>query len=384
MGQDVQRRSTPESLLPSVCDRQVLVIGDTTAGLVLTLLLARAGYDPLLVADVETGVRSRQVLLGPAGRAMLAEAGVELDASACDATRECGSVRVAGGDAGPVTHHLDGQGLWVLERATLHERIREELRRTAVREYRVRAIETGAETVDVTFENGVREAFDCVVETTAPTVHEQSRGDDETGQVSLGQYTAVLEDLPRDRLREYWREDAVVQAVPGPDPGQTLVRVTTTPTEPSAMSTDRFHDVLADLEWEVEPADVLDASTGTSRLVVQATSQGGDWGAGRSASCGAAAFPVAPATGLQATLALGDAWALADELIRGPRPVSDAVASFASNRRQVERRLAAISSPPEGWPRPSPTPTSTLTVLRAVALGMTAVGIGREEIIDRR
>jgi 2-polyprenyl-6-methoxyphenol hydroxylase-like FAD-dependent oxidoreductase len=44
-------------------DRQVLVVGDTVVGLVLTHLLRHAGYDPLLVSGTKTRPLSRVAYL---------------------------------------------------------------------------------------------------------------------------------------------------------------------------------------------------------------------------------------------------------------------------------------------------------------------------------
>ena len=375
-----------EDVLGRNTDRQVLVVGGTVAGLVLALLLERAGYDPLLVAGPERSAPSRLAYLWPPALRVLDAIGAGtrvLDHSVVDSV----SVRSQDGETAVRSRDRDAMAAppVFVRTATLSRLLRARLSDGPERRF-VDGLSRRDDGLVVEFDDGVREWFDAVVDAggATATLRPGRRGRDAT---TLLQYEAPVDGAAvPNRLRERWTSDALVQCLPRPDGDGSLLRATAPAADSAATSavggsqagdvTDHVGDVtdhagstsgLPDELAGVEPNRVPQAG-------LSADPDPGRWGDGRVASCGGAAWPLAPASGARVSLGVEDALAFVSQLARGPRSTADAVAAYATRRvarvGDFRRRATAVRTDHDcSGPGSHPSWLAALGTLRTVALG---------------
>jgi len=377
-------------------DRQVLVVGDTVAGLVLTLLLERAGYDPVLVGGGEAvggpgspaPAVSRLAHLWPPALRLLEAVGVDVPAPDCGAGVDSVTVRAAEGtlrsadaDAAPVRPAL-------VRPTRLRRRLQARL--PDAERGRDRAVDSLSHReggLVVAFDDGVREWFDVAVDASgrarslrADATPTSPGADGDGGAVTtLTQYEVSVEaDTDRGatpaptRIREGWQPGALVQSLPRPGGPGRVLRVTAAGDAP-AVSTGMAREALPD-----GAAGVPDLSGAESAAVRQVSSLPADpartwWGRGRVAFCGGAACPFPPAGGVRVSAGIEDAVALVSQLARGPRATAEVVETYAARRaRRVGTlvRAAAAARTDHAYPAPSTSRSelATLGLLRTVAL----------------
>lgn len=389
---------TADDPIGAPSDRQVLVVGDGPAGMALGRLLARAGIDPVVVGGRDSADGSGLTLLTPALGRLLGALGI------------AGQLRDRGDAVERVTvDRSDGQADETVlsgdpDRPAPAVVRTHDLRRAlgdglpggrAGRGRHVEALARRERGVEVTFDDGVREWFDVVVDARA-AAHPLGVGDDRdpAASTALAQWEVPAGTGGPDggRLRALWCPNALAQSIPRPDGSGGLLRITASGPDAAATGgAPRPDDLLADL-----PASLADRIDGDDASVVRqaggrpADAGPGRWGDGRVARCGAAAFPVAPASGLGPTLAVADAWVLAEELVRGPASAPAVVAAYARRR---SRRTTALfrridgATGENGYPVPGGTSRELSIVgrLRGVALAgvcgpaMTAV---HEDVLE--
>lgn len=375
----------PDDDVITETDRQVLVVGDTVTGLALTLLLERAGYDPVLVAGPEARHPSRLAALWPPARRVLDAAGVDTGGLG----RAVDSVAVRPGpqeDATVLAREPDAPAPPVLARtARLRRRLEAHLPDARGGDRTVDSVSRREGGLVVGFDDGVREWFDVAVDASGWDGPLRAAGgltpgrDGGSGTVTtLTQYEVPVEgDTARpatadpDRIREGWQPGALVQSLPRPDGSGHLLRVTAVGRDAPAV-TEGVRRALPDT------ARVPDLSGVEPTAVRQVSSLPADparawWGRGRVAFCGGAACPFPPASGVRVQAGIEDALALVSQLARGPRATVDAVEAYAARRaRRVGRlgRAAAAARTDHAYPVPDRTRPglAALGLLRTVAL----------------
>lgn len=345
-GRSVPRTGTGvRSLTMSTDDRQVLVVGGGLAGLAVTATLRQVGYDPVLLAEPDRTHPSRLAVLHPVGRTLL-------DDVTADALQMGDSdvVRLDSGDGQDGTTLGESHQPVALTTEDLMTRLTAAIPDGAVREDGVRTLEQDGDALHVRFESGVREWFDLVVAADGPGstvrgVRTTSLDTDHATQVEARLDTDS--ELPPAR-RESWTDRGFVQALPHPHGGH-LVRLTSPAfADDDRSPSDRLNRAVD--AFDRAGLDPSDPAAVRQTEVLQCPPEGGHWGDGRVAYCGGAALSQAPATGLDATLALADARVFADELLAGPSAVSDAVDAYGRRRRRYLERLreaATDGSQPE-------------------------------------
>ncbi len=371
-------------------DRQVLVVGDTVVGLALTLLLERAGYDPVLVAGPQTPDPSRLASLWPPARQVLDAAGVDVEAFSCAVD----SVAVRPGPREETTvlaRGPDAPAPPVFARTTtLRRRLAAHLPDArGVQDRTVDSVSRRDGGLVVGFDDGVREWFDVAVDASGWGGPLRAGGDPSpgtdggTGTVTpLTQYEVPVEaGTARNgtsasgfaRVHEVWQPGALVQSLPRPGGSGYLLRVTTThdtPAVPAGTVRETLPETAArvpDLS-DVEPAGVRQVAS------LPADPARSWWGRGRVAFCDGAACPFPPASGVRVSAGIEDALALVSQLARGPRTTAEAVDAYAARRaRRVGTlaRSAAAARTDHAYPVPDHTQPglATLGLLRTVALG---------------
>ena len=396
-----------DGLITRETDRQVLVVGDTVAGVTLTHLLERAGYDPVLVTGPETTAASRLAYLWPPVLRLLDAVGVDVPAFDCgveidgvdvQASTKGGTLLSREADTAPVQPAL-------VRTALLRRRL--EARLPDAKRGRDRAVDSLSHReggLVVAFDDGVREWFDVAVDASRwnsplrPDAEEDALGTDGRGGevTTLTQYEVpVKADAAPEatatpaqaRIREGWQPGALVQSLPRPNGPGAVLRVTTADHSTPATLTEEVRETLSDA-----PSRVPDLSGAEPASVRHVSSLPADpartwWGGGRVAFCGGAACPFPPASGVRVSAGIEDALVFVSQLTRGPRSTVDAVDAYAARRARRVRRLgraAAAARTDHEYPVPDRAHPGlvTLGLLRTVALapllGAPVAGLQRE------
>jgi 2-polyprenyl-6-methoxyphenol hydroxylase-like FAD-dependent oxidoreductase len=360
-------------------DRQVLVVGDTVEGLVLTLLLRRAGYDPVVVSGTPPPYSSRVTYLCPPVVRTLDALGVDTSVRDCGTTVESVSVDVSSSQNKPTVLSMDSDQAetppLVVRTACLRRALDAQL--PEQQHGGDRTVETLSRRdggLVVEFGDGIREWFDVVVDAGGGDALRPT-GVEAPASEPLAQYETGLDtdSLTRDGIRDYRRSDALVQAFQSPTGSGSVLRVTAPPSDVGR--------VLDEVNWETVLRNGTDVVSGegeskrTSVRQVRLSDAVADWwGTGRVAFCGRAACPVAPATGFDVALGIEDAVAFVTELAEATRDVSDIVDTYSSRRAE---RLATLRETVETAdfdhqypiPRSTRPPLVSLGAFRAVTLG---------------
>jgi len=382
-----QRVPTPERVLRDDVfeqhpHKQVLVVGDSVVGRTLACLLRRAGYDPLLAAGPDPTVESRVTSLWPPARETLAA--VDIWDALTDVSTTISSVTVSGPatDRTPTRFSAtEGEPVAglpaVVETQTLRAALAERLPdRWTEQQRTVATLSHADDGVVVDFEDGVREWFDAVVD--AGGGDPSFRAERQTPQTrsTLLQYECAVEgiDAPRGEIREHWGPDCLVQCLPAADGAAGLLRVTTTQAGPTeGVEPERLAEVVPDENRNIVE-ELAAAPTRVRQVRPEAeTLPPASWGTGRVACCGPAAYPVAPASGLRASLGIEDALAFVSELTRGRASTStvDDYAAQRARRFATLRQQSAAAQTAHDYPATSlsGSPLARLGRRRSVALG---------------
>jgi 2-polyprenyl-6-methoxyphenol hydroxylase-like FAD-dependent oxidoreductase len=334
--------------------QQVLVVGDSVAGLVLTGLLRRAGFDPVLVAGAGGRPDSRLTYLWPAALRLLEPLGIEPSLRAGGTPVERATLDRPGAQTDGTTA-FDRDSIPLSPLVVSSDALRDELKaaalgETAVQHRTVDTLERTGDALEVTFEDGVREWFDIVVDASG---FRTGAANAQRRQQAVGQWEATVAsaDTHQSHIRDIWHDDALVQLLPCPDRSVRLLRLTT-------ARADRT-DALQSVDWGETPVSEGAVAAKLPRMTRTTARQAGVgaptapdwWGTGRVPCCGRAGFTTPPASGLQAALAIEDAWVLAEQLIGATDSVPDAVETYAHRRSQrvsalLEREVAEDPSLP--------------------------------------
>lgn len=364
-------------------DKQVLVVGDTIVGFTLTLLLRRAGYDPLLIGGSDRQASSQVTYLCPPILEVFDAIGIRPRILDQGSTIDTISVQRAGSQPDNQTilssevNPEDAHPVVVRTRTLRHALDKRLLDRRYRGERTVDTVSRRDGGLAIEFEDGIREWFDVIVDAGGGDVSLHPHGQDSRKDESLAQYETLIETdtSTRNQLREIWHRESLIQYAPHPTESGTLLRVTT----PRPNLSTVLNDTTCDEIFPGNTTDVANELTDAEpQRVLQANLTDADltrewWGTNRMSSCGPAAYPIAPATGVGVTLGIEDALAFVSELTRENRPVSDIVDAYASQR--VHRlttiwRTAQAAQSDLAYPTPVPSPSSlaTLGAFRTVAL----------------
>jgi 2-polyprenyl-6-methoxyphenol hydroxylase-like FAD-dependent oxidoreductase len=361
------------------------VVGETVVGLTLTILLRRAGYDPLLVSGTGRPAISRvSYLCAPALR-LLDSIGVGSRLRKRGTKIESVSVRrspPAGGGSTALPrneHSVERRPVVVRTsdlRSALESRLPDRQRRVDRTVGRLARRDDG---LAVEFVDGIREWFDVAVDAGGGSASLR-RLEDPLEYATLTQYETPVEAdaTSRNRLLDVWHSDRFVQRVPRPNGRGFVLRVTA---PRSALAT--VSDGKSSLGEQRLPGEIRDIpperlETGSTTVRQVRLSDGSTrlewWGSGRVSFCGSSACPIAPASGFAVSWGIEDAVALASELGRGARPVADAVGSYAADRKRRLTRLRRTTEAEQFDPeyptlRSAESSLASLRTLRQVALG---------------
>ncbi|WP_324761096.1 FAD-dependent monooxygenase [Haloarcula sp. GH36] len=369
-------------------DRQVLVVGDTIVGLTLTLALHQSGYDPLLVRDPGRPVKSQATFLSPSAcrvlrslgvGPLLSEQGVPVESISVErssSTTKSATILSASTDSDATEAMvIDTRKLRNALDARLPDRQRSTSRSIAM-------LSTHDSGLQVEFEDGITEWFDVLTDTSLSGVARRLAFGEILEPETLVQYETSVETarVESTRIQDIWRPNALVQLIPSSVRSSTIVRLTTPrtalPSNPdgsviatiineSSADIEIDHQSVKDFEWEATTVrQPVHCDDGTRKR----------WGSGRLSFCGAAVSPTAPATGFATWFGIESSLALLSELNRTEQSVSDAVDTYAAQRRQrlgALRRTTRAVREDHAYSLPDSVPASldTLGELRQLTLG---------------
>lgn len=321
-------------------DRQILVVGEGVAGAVTAGFLHQAGLDPVLAAGVDGGTRSGQTVLWEPGLAVLEriglrrpieQGGTQLAALDCLTAAQSWT---AGERAQSTLCTISDTRLQTLLDQHLLDRIRVADRSVETVEPTATGTATG---VQATFEQGIEEPFDAVVTTRqslAPTQHRV------TATPTLHRWTFEWPSQlsPPSVPTEAWSDTHAGFSLP--TAGGTRVQLVSAGEIPpaTALSIERLqrqfgplfdHNLFAELEGHnlqySQTPQVQPRSRCEDGVVL----------------VGPAGRASLPGDCLGPTLAVEDAWVLADALAYGPPTVDDALSAYEQRRRDRRTEIAA-------------------------------------------
>lgn len=377
--------ATDGGLPPLTQTRQVLVDGTNIPALTIAALLQQAGHEPVLVDRPNEQQSPPVTTLLPPGLHILDTIGIS------DRIRNPGqqlnavTVRPANGESKrcqTFTTSHDELTPFLVDTRALLDAFAEQVSDVPRLSNNVVAVTEHANTLEVEFANGVREFFDLAVATSGPASIIRSSFVDERPQwTPLSTLEVPLDDvdtvpaLPLDS----WQDGVVVQLLPPPNADANgVLRLLTSP--------DMVEDVdVTGIVMAAFPDVAEDATTAWTaslnaaewRQVPQARADTAAWTAGHVAYCGAAAFPAPRITGVQPTLAIEDAWVLADELARDPDDIAASLTAYAKRRQERLQaffgRLSTVDTA-NSYPAAREEPLTTTSLLRAITLGVLSVG----------
>lgn len=354
--------------------RQILIVGDGVTGLALALFLQEIGHEPLLVYTDADHPVSAVSTVAPSALTLFDRVGLG------DAVRDNGhrldGVTVQSNDESP-DHVLtaNDQTPYLIANSRFRELLRSHIESGATPvSMAIETLTRRDNSVEVTFDTGVREQFDVVVGTDGPASSVRSAaGTESTPWATWAQWEVIRHDIPTQAhpVLERWAEPYVAQLFTGlTDEVGDVLRITDArpdtgePTAPEPIGA----ELLASGGVE---ADTVDTDDWNRYTVSQSTWDAGHWTGDGVAYCGPSALPMAPATGVETMFGIEDAYVLADELSTPTQSIGEALGQYRQRRRtriQVIANRAAASHDH----RPCPTVDGALGPTsegRAVALG---------------
>lgn len=328
-------------------DRQLLVVGDGLAALTCAGFLDQAGFDPVLApATRETPTRGRAaVLLWRPGLELLARIGlrrpVERLGTRLDAHR-----RVPDGRS-TATEPTDRPVLVAIRAARLGELLAEQVRsRVRTKETPVIGLERTGAGVRATFQPGVEEAFDVALTTDGSLGPDAAVPTSATGLRAWSFEWPAGQPQPEEPVESVDETHAAITTPVG-DGVRVLLLADSASRPDTPVAIEKLDAVFGPLL-----AGVGDPFDGLGQHDFQYWRSGRELPrsmvAGGIGLLGPAARASIPGDCLGPSLAVEDAWVLADELAYGPSSAEAALAAYQTRRR---RRMAAVSNRCHDQPR---------------------------------
>lgn len=333
----------PGSTTSSPADeRQVLVVGGSVEGLAAAAFLRGVGLSPVVVTTGETRPRGGDAVLWSAATSLLAEAGMAEDLLASGVTVTEWRLRLSTGETDRLTRAHDERGRWpflAAERARLRSLLRGRLSAGNVRlsktPTRLASTDAG---VLVEFADGVRERFDVVVGGDGPRSWVRRARFDDADPTPWGTTTWTVRSSRHvgraGVVSERWTSGETVAW--GPRRATGRVQFTTTGVDgadPDAAARHLRSVSDAGPVDEVSPSDLTVVDGGPDYRV-----RSERWATGHVALLGSAARPLPPTLSLAPSLAVEDAYVLADELT-STASATTALGRYARRRRERHRVL---------------------------------------------
>lgn len=372
------RDGTRFSLPPVRPVRQIAIIGDSIGARTLAILLDRGGRDALLIRTTDRSHRFPERILPPAGRNVLESMGVgDRITDGSVSIESYRRLRVADG-AIAATRYAADEGArvpWIVSERALLDRLEYELDPAMTVTKQVEDVRHRDDLPVVEFSGDVAEQFDLVVDARGRTsAAADGRKPEAEDQSPIWEGAAAVEvgDVP-DGMTDVTAARTNVQIGPSAEHADRAIVRFQSETESPDHRTVR--NALADLEG-IEAVHREAVGTALRRgdpwETTQATAVAPRWRRESIAFVGGRTFPSADGAAVGPTLALEDAWVLADELLHGPSTIHRALEYYQRRRRArvraVIRRVRASREGGAGGVAES-APLAVVDRLRSFAFG---------------
>lgn len=336
-------------------DLQILVVGAGIGGLCLTRSLRRSGYNPVLIDGAgHFDDAGHGMTICTSGLSLLADFEIVDDVLEVATPLTTWEMHGPGADLHTqisLDHQRDVpivalHGVHVhriLRRSIPHKRIRLD---TTI-EHLVRQ----QDTIEVTFDDGVRERFDLVVgaegaDSSVRSAISPAEGEP-SGESAFWSFWIDQYDEQPTVITDVWAQnDTVLTVIPHGDRSFATLSTTPVPPEHDQYSLPVLRRTFDESAWMAP--EILDSLS--SESIGYATThrpRAMEWGDGRIALLGQAADPVHPLSLSRTSLAIEDAVALSEELTAGKGGVVETLARYKARRnarRQSLRNDSAVRS----------------------------------------
>ena len=378
MDQDERGRE----LFDSERSLQILIIGDTIPGLTLARFLQKHGFDPLVSTENTVRSPSELTTLWNKGVRLLSSVGID---------RECfrGMLELEAllGLSSDIDFRLerinpdfDYPHPTVFSTAALRDALHAQVGDGRIRPKGVTTLSTRPDSIDVLFDDGVRESFDLVVSASTNPLESQFDSSHLSSPTTLYQHElpATIDRNRRTTVIEGWIDDVLVQQIPSPQSTESAVLRMTARKDTIPVN----HVVTQWQQWtDAELFNQRDEPQRNEENIQKIQQQTGEfangntssrWADGRRMFLSPRALKFAPASGFSVGFGIEDAWVLADEIYHAN---GDPVAignRFARRRRDrvatIRQRAIAVTST-HPYPVRGTEPFESVTALRTACLG---------------
>lgn len=369
-----------QGLFDSERQLQILIVGDTIPGLTLAILLQKHGFDPLVLTTDTVRKPSELTTLWNAGVRVLLKIGndqsyqetlVELDYLLVLSNSPDTRLKKISADA-EYPHPT------VFSTAELSDALHRQFDNDRTRDKGIGSLTARQDSVDVKFDDGVRESFDIVVNAGNTDLFDPSFKTDSVNRKSSlfqSEIAAPIDPERRSTLIEGWIDDVLVQQIPSPDGSDSAVLRMTRRKDTIPVDTvvTRWRQLT-----DAEPFSLSEKPHRNGVMNLDRTVELGNRGAtsrranGRLVFLSPAAFAFPPASGFHVGCGIEDAWVLADTITNAsgsPAKIGNQFEIRRRNRINAIRNRAFSVSSTHPYPVRKTEPFASVTAFRSACLG---------------
>lgn len=368
-----------QGLFDSERQLQILIVGDSIAGLTLAILLKKRGFDPLVLQTATDHTSSKLTTLWNPIVRLLQRVGVDHQdlENVVELADLCVISNATDGQLEKVDADTNYTHSIVFPTSELNDTLHTQFADDRFLKKAIASLSDREDSVTVQFDDGVAESFDLVVNAGSKGLLDPSGKTDEVKDTHFMQ-AELITPIDHDRRRttiEGWIDNVLVQQIPSPEsPESAVLRMTTRkdsiPVETVVRRWRRrtAEEPLGQAEKTAWDEQVVVDRTGTPKIKGNMHR----WADGRQVVLPSAAVGFPPASGFHIGFGIEDARVLADEITHAsdsPATIGNRFADRRRNRFNTIRNRAITVSPIHSYPVEDTEPFKTVTAFRSVCLG---------------
>ncbi len=369
-----------QELFDSERELQILIVGDTIAGLTLATLLQQRGFDPLVLRTGTDRSPSKLTTLWHAGVRLLQRVGIDRQqlAEMMDVVDLFVLPKATGDQLTNVDTETEYPNPTVFSTAELRDTLHKQFGGNLTREKDIASLSARDDSVNVQFEDGVAEAFDLVVNAGTKGLLDPSFDTDPGVRNPSLRQIELSTPIDHDRratIIEGWIEDVFVQQLPSPGNRESAILRLTSPNDSISLETvvPRWRRQTGAKPISQSQRTPRSREIAVDRAVALGTKEdASQWAEGRQVFLSPAAVGLPPASGFHIESGIEDAWVLADEITHARDSTATIGNRFARRRRNrltTLRNRAITASGKHAYPVRDTEPFETISAFRSVCLG---------------